>query len=343
MNLETTYTEVLKRLKKINFSSLYPSFKQYDFALYNRRNVYINGKTIDKTQEFLANTAIQYNGDYIAIWNLQDDMDLDVLSSKIVHEMFHAHQMNQNDQRFPNDLDALYIYDYNLENLSIKYEEHKLIISLLSDFSFNRYQKLLSFRKKRALDFPKETDYEMKVEEIEGTANYVELEVLKRLSYQKFEQKYKQMINRIMDIHSFIPIRIISYDIGALLLKIVFENVKDIDLSFDLLPFSSKLIENIQPYKHEVNLEESIQEVLTEYEYETKTTIEKALVQNDVVAEGTFDLMGVNIYNAKYLKPYIISTFFVMYSDNGEKVIKQGNFVIELHENHKIKRIYKYV
>lgn len=60
-----------------------------------------------KTEEFLANTAICYQGRLIAIWCLSEEMDLDILASKIIHEMFHAYQMECGESRFPEEVEAL--------------------------------------------------------------------------------------------------------------------------------------------------------------------------------------------------------------------------------------------
>ena len=49
-------------------------------------------KYIEKTDAFCANTSIVYEGEQIAIWMVQEDLDESVLTSKIVHEMFHGYQ-----------------------------------------------------------------------------------------------------------------------------------------------------------------------------------------------------------------------------------------------------------
>ena len=97
------------------------------FALYTDNECFFNGAYIKKTNAFLANTSILYNGEWIAIWNVQEEMNPIVLTSKIIHEMFHGFQMMQNESRFCDDLDALYNYKYEEDNLNLKVKENKLL------------------------------------------------------------------------------------------------------------------------------------------------------------------------------------------------------------------------
>src|SRR6056297_844840 len=99
--------------------------QKYNFALYNDDTVIINNKTIKKTDEFIVNTAIKYQGEYLAIWYLQNEMDVTILASKLIHEMFHAFQNEQKEKRFPNEFEALVKYENSLEILQLKYLESK--------------------------------------------------------------------------------------------------------------------------------------------------------------------------------------------------------------------------
>lgn len=103
----------------------------------------------------------------IGIWFLQNEMELDVLTSKLVHETFHAFQNDQNESRFPNEIEALLTYNYDEKNLSIKFEENKLIVELIDAFNQKKFNQLMSLRKKRMVLFPYEFHYEMSIEQIE--------------------------------------------------------------------------------------------------------------------------------------------------------------------------------
>src|SRR5690606_1728486 len=113
--------ESIGNLKLYNF---WKNFQAYEFALYNKEKAYFsNGKVIDWNNRFIGNTAIKYEDNYIAIWNLDtiETIDIDVLSASMVHEMFHAYQYEQQEKRWPKEIDGLF-YEYNPENLSIKLE-----------------------------------------------------------------------------------------------------------------------------------------------------------------------------------------------------------------------------
>ena len=135
MNLRAIHHEVNARIHRVDFSLLWEGFKPLKFALYNENACCFDGEYIDKTDQFLANTAIHYNGEYIAIWRLGEDVpDYDVLTSKIIHEMFHGFQYENKESRFPNELEALQKYSYSVENLTIKLKENHLSTTLTKGY-----------------------------------------------------------------------------------------------------------------------------------------------------------------------------------------------------------------
>ena len=81
-NLEELYQVVKSYLEKVDFSLLWKGFKPLKFALYNNETVFFDGKYVEKTSEFIANTAIEYKGEMIGIWNVMEDIDPIVLTSK---------------------------------------------------------------------------------------------------------------------------------------------------------------------------------------------------------------------------------------------------------------------
>ena len=117
MNLEELYSEVSILLKKIDFNHLWEGFYPLKFALYTDNECYFNGNYIKKSDSFLGNTSIKYNGEWIAIWNVMGEIEPIILCSKMVHEMFHGFQQQNNDSRFPDEIDAIYNYKYSNTNL----------------------------------------------------------------------------------------------------------------------------------------------------------------------------------------------------------------------------------
>ena len=69
------YQEVLNRIKKIDFESLWSGFTAYDFALYDHDWVCFEDRMIPVTNVFMGNTTILYDGQQIA-------MEISVLMSK---------------------------------------------------------------------------------------------------------------------------------------------------------------------------------------------------------------------------------------------------------------------
>lgn len=91
MNLLEMYNAVSIILNTIDFGALFPDFRQYQFALYNSREIIIGGKAMPYQDQFRENTSILYEGEYIAIWNMEFDPieDPEQLAYCLVHEMFH--------------------------------------------------------------------------------------------------------------------------------------------------------------------------------------------------------------------------------------------------------------
>ena len=143
MDLEKVYNEIESYIERIDFSKLWPGFEPLKFALYTDTECFFDGEYVQKTEEFLANTSIFYNGEWIAIWYLQEETNPIILTSKIIHEMYHGYQRMHNESRFFDDLDALYKYKYEEENLSLKLEENNLLCELLEQFEREKFEKFL--------------------------------------------------------------------------------------------------------------------------------------------------------------------------------------------------------
>ena len=343
MDLLNTYNNVITKLKHIDYQKLWPNFHLYSVALYNEDTVCYKGKLIPKTPEFLANTSIKYNNEMIGIWFLQNEMDLDVLTSKLVHETFHAFQNDQNEARFPNEIEALLTYNYSETNLSIKFEENKLIVELVDSFDQEKFNKLMRLRKQRMELFPYEFHYEMSIEQIEGTANYIELEVLKQLDITKYNNKLSQMKNELLNLKNLRPIRIVSYSIGGLLIKLLIDHHLDIHFNFDENFYLDHLLKKTKSSQIHVPVSHDIQQILDDYDQTTKRYLDHSIKDENLVLKGDFELLGVNVYNARVKGNHVITEYFLMYKDHTKETILNGNYVIKLNEDHKIAEVYKLI
>ena len=184
MNLDELYSRVSETISSLDFGRIWPGFLPLKFALYDDEKCFYDGAYIEKSDDFCANTSINFQGEQIAIWKVVDDLPALVLASKIVHEMFHGYQTVENWNCWADEMEALYRYQYNADNLSLKLRENELLLRILDHFDEASYQELLSHRKRRSERHPYEYAYESKVEEIEGTATYVEWMTLRQLDEQ---------------------------------------------------------------------------------------------------------------------------------------------------------------
>lgn len=285
---------------------------------------------------------VHNNGEYIAIWNVIEEMDDMILTSKIIHEMFHAFQMQNGESRFPNEFEALKRYQYTAENLAIKWEENKLISKLVQEFQEEEFEKLLALRKYRSLHFEYEYRYEAAIEQIEGTANYVELNALKQLSEEKYKNSLHELQQEIQRCDCMIPIRVISYPVGALCFQILKENKITYFEKFTKEPTMVSILADTEPYQGAMPKDEAFQTVVASYYEETEKIIQKALTEGQLIDQGEFELRGLNVYNARYTGRYFVSTYFVAYGKDGKEQLAYGDFVIQTNENGNITRIIQF-
>lgn len=339
-DLKELYNAVKANVDKVRCEELWQGFRLLKFALYNDTECFFDGNYVEKTDQFLANTAIEYRGEWIAIWNVSGELDPEVLASKMIHEMFHGFQNMNRDSRFPDELSALYRYQYSEENLSTKLAENRLIAELTHSFSSEKLELLLRYRKYRYEHFRYEFIYESKVEQIEGTANYVELQALKQISREKYLRKLEQMRQTITAPENLLPIRVVSYDVGALLLNMLKENDISVEQGFGDMTFSECLLADVDQVAR-CGADERVRQCVEDYFRRAKEKIDSAIARCAVITEQESRLLGVNVYNAVYFNGYIISTYFVMYGDEAAPTVAQGDFVIETHTEGMAARIYR--
>ncbi|MCR5008572.1 MAG: hypothetical protein K6A76_08355 [Oribacterium sp.] len=103
--------------------------------------------------------------------------------------------------------------------MSIKIKKEIYISVKVYDVNEEKETDIVSKQKiKHSEAFPYEFSYETKVEEIEGTATYVEWQVLKQLDEKKAYEFTEKMKKVMLKPEYFFPIRISSYNTGALMI-----------------------------------------------------------------------------------------------------------------------------
>ena len=345
MDLKKTYREVKKTIDRLDFEKIWPGFSPLRFALYDNERCFFDGAFVEKTDEFCANTSIVYHGEQIAIWMVQEELEIPVLASKMVHEMFHGYQQLQGWTCWPNETEALFRYEYSAGNLSLKIRENELLLRLMDSFDEDNFRELLSHRKLRSEKYPYAFSYESKVEEIEGTANYVEWQVLRQLDEQKAASMSDRMREQLTKPEFFFPIRISCYFTGALMVHAL----RSAGLySFDDAerPLILRILRGTKPSDGEFPEKEAalrlVNEAISAYDAQTEAIVASALEKNDVVLRGPFPLVTVNVYNARRCRDCITSTYFLMYRDGAEDRILQGDFVIRMKDEKAIDTVYRW-
>lgn len=339
MDLEKLYYEIKNYIETVDFSKLWRGFRPLKYALYTDSECFFDGAYIEKTDVFLGNTSILYNGEWIAIWNVQERSDPVVLTSKIVHEMFHGFQMVNNDRRFPDELHALYNYKYEEDNLDLKLTENRLLCNLSIRFDKEMFEELLQIRKYRFDSFRYAYHYEASIEQIEGIANFVELQCLKQLSDKLFEKALSAMRKRITDPNNLLPVRVICYDVGALLLYVMTENDIAFDDGFSSAAFAETILNDVDGKKYVP--ERNMKCLLDGHNAKASEIIRRAKEKNEIVADTPCDILGVNVYDAVFCEDHIISKYFVMFGSGDDHQVEYGDFVIETNEYRKAAKIYR--
>jgi hypothetical protein len=136
------------------------------------------------------------------------------------------------------------------------------------------------------------------------------------------------------------PVRVLCYDTGAMILKVCHENSLTVNTSVGnsteyLLPEAAidGTHSNIQ-----LAVDREIEDF---YQAEVKAFREKInliVKSSKPIAEGEFDLLGVNVYSARYLDGYIYTEYFVMYKAD-EPVTLYGNYLLCMRHN-KVTAVY---
>ena len=216
------YDKVNGQIDKIDFNAIWSGFSRHPFALYDKNNVYLQNETIPYDNRFIGNTSIEYGGGYIAIWFVDEPAaeDPELLAADIVHEMFHAFQRSNNEERFPNDL-LMLDYPENEENYAVKHSENLLLVKAYITHDIQEKKKFIeqfiSARKYRESLIGDIIMQEYLSETIEGMAEYVGCMALKQISTHKYEARIQNFIDNLSTLDGrFFDIRRMLYYSGAM-------------------------------------------------------------------------------------------------------------------------------
>ena len=350
--LEQAYCQIEARFDRLDFSALFRGFHRFPFALYDDSHAFINGKTIDKPAGFLGNTSVKYNGEYTAIWKLEEGaQDWDVLASKLVHEMLHAFQNASGETRWADEREALAKYRYDETNFSVKLTEADCMRHCLTEHSSEDFERLLRLRRARRERFPYEYDYEARIEQIEGTANHIELAALKQLDETKAKQRWEALFTDLSDPSRYFPVRAVTYLSGAAMIACLREYTDMVTDSFIDVPFSVEAIANVQPCQLPEN-DASVTKCLSDWQDRSRKKVEQALKKGELVLNGEYRLIGWNVYDSVRCGKYAILSVFIGYIEGAalpqtdeelfaKMKVLNGDFVAKLDDSLRLYRVWR--
>ncbi|MBR5742272.1 MAG: hypothetical protein IKX85_00610 [Clostridia bacterium] len=345
MDLKLLHGKVAETLSQLDFEAVWPGFTPLRFALFDQEKCFFDGRYVEKTDAFCANTSILYEGEQIATWMAAEELEIPVLTSKIVHEMFHGFQTQKGWNCWPNELEALFAYEYDPGNLGLKLRENELMLSLLDRFDAALLSELLLLRKKRSLDYPRQFSYEIRTEEIEGTANYVEWRALSQLDEKKADELTERMRADMTAPERLFPIRISCYWSGALMINALL-GAGLYRFEPDARPAILSVLKDVEPFADAFpGKEECVRrasDAVNAFREETGSMIRTALDRNEIVLTGPLELGFVNIYDARYSEGFLTTTYFLMYRENGEEKMLPGNYVIRMLDEKTIGTVYRW-
>ena len=339
------YKQLSERLNQINFELIWPGFKRYEFAIYTSEKVQFDNNEIPWDDRFIGNTSINYDGNYVAIWNVEHDFmnndsrDIDILAANIVHEMFHAYQQENGEKRLPKDLVTIK-YPNNIENFNLKYEENKLLADAFEQQDLVKKRTLFNYfcgiRQKRESLIGTMCECEYLTETAEGMAEYAGMLALKMLSQSKYTSKFMTYVKLLRDFTEVqLNIRKISYYSGSIILltandmniNIAHSISNETKTVFGIISqfFSPKLPDNLY-YEHKIKT------VMEEIKSLNEKEVEQFLEQKRIKQNGDFYISGYDPMNMFRVDNYILCKTFVRLTDEStnESIMFMGKTLLEM-------------
>lgn len=342
------YDMVNNTLDNIDFNKIWYGFNKTKFALYNKKEVYLEKDIISYDDRFVGNTTIEYNGENLAIWFVEDigEIDYQELSANIVHEMFHSYQLLKNESRFPDDIKGL-SYPNILENYQFKYNENIMLVEALESKERNEklelLLKIITSRKSRLTNFGELIRYEFLVETIEGSAEYCAIKALKSIPnylYKSRIEKYKEIL--VSEQKIFFDIRKSCYFTGSLLLILLDEVGIEFckDISNQKLTIFEQILEIVDtnniiitcPTRKMINIgfkEELLRKQKLIYDFKNN---------NPIIYKGDFSICGYDPMNMFKVKNEVFcSHFIILYNmKTKEKIFIPGPTIVVFKDNSQI-------
>ncbi len=352
----------LERLiNSVKFTQLWEGFTKKKFAIYNENNFFINDNSninLDLKKKngcyvgivderFIGNTAIKIDNEYIAIWNyktISKDLNDAKLASLLIHEMFHCYQYENNEKRFPNELQGL-DYPITTENISLRMLERKYLMESVFEKDeekrkeyLSKYLSLRAKREKLIGDFIK---YEKAIESVEGTAVYVEFKAYNQLVKDNSIELLKDFTKGLTDVNQRnFKIRHSTYNQGLLLGFIADKYIPNWTSKFTNSPlYLSDFIFNeldieVCDYKDVNYKQEEIEGCIIKWNKDRDFVFKEFEKNNkgNILEEG-FEITGFDPMNIVKIENVIIHKYFLRIKLDGKEQILKGPVKTIIGEN----------
>ncbi|HHX19311.1 MAG TPA: hypothetical protein GX728_02595 [Clostridiaceae bacterium] len=356
-----TYQKLEERLAKLDFASLWPRFAKPSYALYTDESMCFDGELLPKPDHFYGNTAIEYEGKMIAIWMLKSeqietDTDLDRLTARIVHEMFHVFQMENGESRFPNDLELI-AFPLDAKLVALAYRENDLLgqfadmMKTVSTTSGDNLQeqrldamttlrRMAEIRNEMRTLSDGATINEWRVETLEGIAEHVGFKALRQLNGELAAKEIDVYVEYLRKATDAIDHRGRGYHTGLFLPLLAETAELDFDRNFTMKKTLWELFEQqIVAATGKINVRELI---LTDEELErAHATVDRerrrrADILNSFQTKFPVEkpvqasICGYDPMNFMRVDDYLISTSFLMIDQEGEKRRLMGEHLLRM-------------
>ncbi len=324
--MQKIYEQISRRLEQLDLDAIWKGFSQCEFALYDDEQFFLGGEYYPLDSDFRGNTSIQYKGRYIAIWHIQEaDMeDWDILTSNLVHEMFHVYQENCGENRFPDDIALMYAKDASAVRYNLKYQENQQLIMAAQSQNIKDkieyFNQFIQIRKYRQQISGSEIIEEYKAETIEGMAEYAGTMALRQLSVDKYLERLSEVYKRLSEVSSaYFDTRKMAYDTGSLMCLIL----KDLEEHgentgfFHLLGVESRTVFqlcklNNQKTLTEYNSADYFNEIYSEYVEQKRNMVKEFQKKTVKHMKGEMEIIGYDPMNMMEIDGQILCTHFVV-------------------------------
>lgn len=327
------YEEVSRRLNQIDFEALWPGFHPYPFALYTQREAILNGERFPTPEGFYGNTTISFGGRQIAIWNIETDShkNLHSLTAGLVHEMFHAFQMEHGERRYPNDL-ALFAHAPTPESLAWKIWERSLLADqgAFSAFCTARLEHRNRFAVRE----------EELLETAEGMAQFAEYRALGQLSRPLLLESLEQCRKRLRDASEAADVRRCGYDSGMYMLwraaecglNLSHEVGVETKTIFEILSQQTPAVpQSVRPAKEAI---QAATQLLKEQKQQRRREIEAFYNVGFHRVNGPFQICGYDPTNMWRQEDVLFSRgFLTLKRTGGEGLNLQGTVLLNMEPN----------